>query len=134
MTERISAKQYVEEAAKPNTAVVYLPWPDKRLSPNARVHWRALAHAKKMARRVAYYSVKEAGIGKIEADSLLVRYSFFPPSRRKYDLDNLIASMKASADGIADAVGVDDSAWTLAVSPRGPVEKNGMVKVELEWA
>lgn len=116
------------------TATLFLPWPDKRLSPNARVHWRALAQAKKMAKKVAFYTVKEAGIGRIEAESLLVRYSFFPPSRRKYDLDNLVASTKAYSDGIADAVGIDDSAWTLAIEPRGPVEKNGMVKVELEWA
>jgi crossover junction endodeoxyribonuclease RusA len=116
-----------------NKAELFLPWPDKRLSPNSRVHWRALAHAKKMAKKLAFYSVKEAGIPKIEADSLLVSYSFFPPSRRRYDLDNLIASMKAANDGIAEAVGVDDSAWTIRISPRGPVEKNGMVKVELEW-
>lgn len=116
------------------TAELFLPWPDKRLSPNARVHWRALAHAKKMAKKVAFYSVKEAGIGKINAGSLLVRYSFFPPSQRKYDLDNLVASTKAYSDGIADAVGIDDSAFQLVIAPRGPVEKNGMVKVELEWA
>jgi len=114
-------------------AEIFLPWPDKRLSPNARVHWRALAHAKKMARKIAFYTVKEAGIGKIDADSVLVRYSFFPPSQRRYDMDNLIASMKAAGDGIADAIGIDDGAWTLAIAPRGPVERNGMVKVELEW-
>lgn len=115
-------------------AEFFLPWPDRRLSPNARVHWASLARAKKAAKRAAYYTVLEAGVGKIEADSLSVRYSFFPPSRRAYDMDNLIASMKAAADGIAQAIGVDDSKWNIAVSPRGPVEKNGMVKVELEWA
>jgi crossover junction endodeoxyribonuclease RusA len=116
------------------SAEIFLPWPDKRLSPNARGHWSSLARAKKVAKQSAYYSALEAGIGKIEADSLSVRYSFFPPSRRRYDLDNLVASMKAAADGIAMAIGVDDSKWTLIIDPRGPVEKNGMVKVELEWA
>ncbi|MHC2481579.1 endonuclease [Rhizobium leguminosarum] len=115
------------------TAEIFLPWPDRRLSPNARVHWSSLARAKKAAKNAAYYTVLEAGVGKIPADSLSVRYSFFPPSRRAYDLDNLVASMKAAADGIALAVGVDDSKWNIAISPRGPVEQNGMVKVELEW-
>jgi crossover junction endodeoxyribonuclease RusA len=114
-------------------AEIFLPWPDRRLSPNARGHWSSLARAKKSAKNVAYYTTLEAGIGKIEADSMTVRYSFFPPSRRAYDLDNLVASMKAAADGIALAIGVDDSKWNIAVSPRGPVERNGMVKVELEW-
>lgn len=115
------------------SASLYLPWPDKRLSPNARVHWAALAKVKKKAKADAYYMVLYAGIGKIDADKVLVRYSFFPPSRRAYDLDNLVASMKACADGIALAIGIDDSKWNIAVSPRGPVEKNGMVKIDIEW-
>lgn len=114
-------------------AEVFLPWPDKKLSPNARVHWAQLAKAKKNAKTTAFYCVKAAGIDRIEAESLSVRYSFFPPSRRAYDLDNLVASMKAAADGIAAAIGIDDSKWNIAISPRGPVEKNGMVKVDIEW-
>lgn len=114
-------------------AELFLPWPDRRLSPNSRQHWASLARAKKHAKQTAYYTALEAGIGKIEADAIRVRYSFFPPSRRAYDMDNLIASMKAAADGIAMAIGVDDSKWELAISPRGPVEKNGMVKVDIEW-
>lgn len=117
-----------------NTAKLFLPWPDKALSPNARGHWASLHRAKRKAKNDAFFAVKEAGIGKIEADRLTVRYSFYPPSHRTYDLDNLVASMKAAADGIALAIGVDDSKWDLAISPRGPVERDGMVKVELEWA
>ena len=114
-------------------AEIFLPWPSKDLSPNARVHWSKLAKAKKKAKEAAFYIVKEAGIGKIDADRLTVRYSIFPPSRRKYDLDNIIASLKAAADGISLAIGIDDSQWAIHIEPRGPVEKNGMVKVTLEW-
>lgn len=116
-----------------NKADLFLPWPDRSLSPNARLHWSKVARAKKSARRAAYYTVLEAGIGKIDADRIRVRYLFFPPSNRRYDLDNLIASMKAAGDGIADAIGIDDSRWHLEIAPRGPIEKNGMVKIELEW-
>jgi hypothetical protein len=115
------------------TAEIFLPWPDRRLSPNSRGHWATLARSKKKAKQDAYYAALEAGIGKITADSLTVRYSFFPPSHRPYDLDNLVASMKAAADGIAMAVGVDDSKWNIKISPLGSVERNGMVKVGLEW-
>jgi crossover junction endodeoxyribonuclease RusA len=114
-------------------AEIFLPWPDCRLSPNGRHHWAQVARAKKAAKRTAYYTTLEAGIGPIDADSILVRYSFYPPSRRAFDLDNMVASMKAAADGISKAIGIDDAKWNLAVSPHGPVEKNGMVKVELEW-
>lgn len=113
---------------------LYLPWPDRKLSPNSRVHWSVLSRAKAAAKKLAYYTALEAGIGKIDADAVRVRYSFFPPSRRIYDTDNLIASMKAAADGVAQAIGVDDSKWELVISPRGPVEKNGMVKIDIEWA
>lgn len=116
-----------------NKAELFLPWPDKRLSPNARVHWSVLARAKKSAKNVAFYTAKEAGLEKIGADRLAVKYSFFPPSNRNRDADNLIASMKAAQDGLALAIGLDDSKWDITIDHRGPVEKNGMVKVELEW-
>ncbi len=115
-------------------AELFLPWPDKRLSPNARVHWSSLARAKKAAKRTAYYTTLEAGIGKIEADTLSVKYSFFPPDHRRRDADNMLAACKAYADGIAQAIGIDDSKWNIAIAARGAVERAGMVKVELEWA
>lgn len=114
-------------------ASLYLPWPDKRLSPNARVHWTALARAKKDAKKWAYHCALEAGLRNIDATKVSVRYTFSPPTLRRRDQDNLIASMKAAADGIAMAIGIDDSQWQIAVSPCGPVEKNGMVKVDIEW-
>lgn len=115
------------------TATIFLPWPDKRLSPNARGHWSRLAAAKKAAKTTAYYTALEAGLGKIEADMIRVRYVFYPPDNRPRDTDNMIASCKAYGDGIAQAIGIDDSKWELSIAPRGPVERNGMVKVELEW-
>ena len=116
-----------------NAASFFLPWPDKRLSPNARIHWATLARAKKVAKKAAYYAVLEAGIVKIDADRISVRYVFYPPDNRARDTDNMLASCKAFGDGIALAIGIDDSKWELSIAPRGPVEKHGMVKVELEW-
>ncbi len=115
------------------TAQFFLPWPDMRLSPNARGHWSTLARAKKSAKNVAHYTALEAGLGKIPADTVTARYTFYPPSRRRFDLDNLIGRMKAGQDGIALAIGVDDSKWTTTYKLAGPIEKAGMVKIELEW-
>jgi crossover junction endodeoxyribonuclease RusA len=116
------------------TAELFLPWPDRKMSPNARIHWGKLARARKKAKRDAYYAAKEAGLGKISADTLSVRYVVYPPDRRARDQDNIIASLKAYADGIAEAIGIDDSKWNISISPRGPIEKGGMIKVELDWS
>lgn len=104
------------------------------MSPNARVHWAKLAKAKKKARQLGYYVALASGLGKIDADKITVRYSFYPPSRRTYDKDNLIASMKAAQDGIAQAIGIDDGKWETDHELKGTIEKNGMVKIELEWS
>lgn len=115
------------------SATIFLPWPDRKLSPNARGHWSTVARAKKRAKHDACYATMDAGLRKIDADAITVRVSFYPPDRRPRDIDNCIASMKAAFDGIAWAVGVDDSKWTLVIEPRGPVERQGKVKVTLEW-
>ena len=94
--------------------MIVLPWPDKRLSPNARTFWAVLAKVKKQAREEACtlttvaLPLKDkhaiaAQDGRIEID---VR--FYPPDARHRDDDNAIASFKAARDGIADALGVDD--------------------------
>ena len=109
-----------------------LPWPARVMHPNARPHWRTLASAKRRAKRDAYYLTLEA-VPRFAAARVTVRYKFYPPSFRHYDTDNLVASMKAAADGIAAAIRIDDSKWVLEIAPRGPVTRNGKVVVELEW-
>lgn len=114
-------------------AVIFLPWPDKRLSPNARVHWSSLARAKKAAKEAAYYVVRQAGISTIDADRVAVRFTFYPPDNRRRDLDNAIACTKAMSDGIALAIGIDDAKWDVTYSWAGEIKMHGMVKVELRW-
>ena len=89
-----------------------LPWPDKRLSPNARVHWTQKAKATKAARWVAFGRV--LGHSLSPGNPFSVCYTFHPGTNRRRDLDNLIASTKASTDGIAQALGVDDSTFKLS--------------------
>lgn len=114
-------------------AELFLPWPDKRLSPNARLHWAVKAKAVKAYRNACGWQVRTEGIGAINADAMHVKMTFFPPDNRHYDLDGLISRMKAGLDGISDVVGINDSRWTLSASKAAPVGKEGMVKIELEW-
>ena len=94
---------------------INLPWPPATLSPNARQHWAQLAKAKKAFRADCYLTAIEQGARPIKADRLHLHLTFVPPSRRKFDLDNLLARMKAGLDGLADVLGVDDSRWSISM-------------------
>lgn len=110
-----------------------LPWPNTDLNPNRRTHWAKLARLKKKARADAHTAGLGArlnrqmwGEGRIP-----LAISFYPPDKRRRDLDNLIASMKAAQDGLADAMGVDDSQFqtTYRLRPKKENENSGFVRV-----
>lgn len=112
--------------------IITLPWPDKRLSPNARVHWATKAKAVKAARWVAFGRM----LGSTQfhgVRGLQVSYTFHPSDARRRDLDNLIASTKASTDGIAQACSVDDSTFKLSYA-MGEIRKPACVVVTVETA
>ena len=118
---------------------IELPWPAKELSPNARGHWAKQARFKKGARELAHWTVLENGWSKFSnwttqipypSRNLPITLTFCPPDKRRRDLDNAIASFKASQDGIADALGIDDSKWAVSYRWGDPV-KGGRVLVEL---
>ena len=114
---------------------IELPWPAKELSPNARPHWAPLAKAKKEARHAAkimtlvemvtFLNYPESKTGRIK-----LRWTFCPPTRRAYDDDNLESSCKAYRDGIADALGIDDSRFK-ATKRTGEVVKGGKIIVSI---
>lgn len=109
---------------------VTLPWPPSALSPNTRQHWSKLAKAKKQYREACAWTAKAHGLGKIEAGKLHVTLEFYAPTRRAFDLDNLLARMKSGLDGLADVIGVDDSKWSLTIKKAETI--GGMVKVSIK--
>lgn len=94
--------------------MIVLPWPDRRLSPNARVFYMVAAKLKKEAKAAAYWLASEQTSHeqrKAIADGdgpIPCRIVFYPPDNRQRDDDNAIGSFKAARDGIALALGVDD--------------------------
>lgn len=107
-----------------------MPWPSMReLSPNWRGHWSGKARAKKRLREAWAIQAKQQGGYRLLVDRLIVKLEFVPPDRRHRDLDNLLASVKAGLDGLADVLGVDDSKWALAISKTE--EQGGFVRVEV---
>lgn len=109
---------------------VSLPWPPKGLSPNSRLHHHALARIKRDYRTDCAWLAKAAKLTAAGAQRVKVSITFLPPDRRPRDTDNMLASIKAGLDGLSDALGVDDSRWTLTIS-RGEPVKGGRVDIEV---
>lgn len=108
-----------------------LNWPDKALSSNGRVHWAQKARATATARTEAHYEAKARGLRDPMPNAML-RFTYYPPDRRKRDAHNLPTALKAHIDGIADAMGCEDSGFQC-VFPGGFDEpcKGGAVLVEI---
>ena len=120
---------------------IELPWPAKELSPNSRCHWREKAKATSLAkwegRYVAmeltdsiYFPTKWAMDG--TPDGFIAQYIFHPPDKRKRDIDNCLAMMKAHQDGVFSAFDIDDYRIKRTVLEWGEVVKGGKVVLTLE--
>lgn len=111
-----------------------LPWPDKALSPNARVHWAARQKAVKLARTSAAWLAAEAGWRGAELPEgrrLHLWIAFHPPTRRMPDDDNMLARFKPWRDGLADCLGIDDARFVSHPLVSDEVRKGGRVVVVL---
>ena len=114
---------------------IVLPWPDKRLSPNSRCHWREKAEATTEARSYAYTeAVIERSDKRLSTLSgyYQATYIFNPPDRRRRDIDNCLAMMKSSQDGVCQAYKMDDTNIRRTVLEWGEVVKSGKVVLRLE--
>ncbi len=112
--------------------IIRYPWPARELNPNTRCHWAVKARAAKVYRQAGWVLTKASGFAVENKDApIRISFKFCPPdNRRKRDLDNLLASCKALADGIADALGVNDERFAISLE-RGDVVANGCVEVTL---
>lgn len=109
-----------------------LPWPSRALSPNARGHWSKRHTAAKAAKHNAWGIALAAGVKPSKATSVQITYTFHPPRAGRFDLDNALASMKPSTDGISMALGIDDSLFDFTVLRGEPARPDGCVAVRIE--
>jgi len=58
--------------------------------------------------------------------------TFIQPDRRARDRDNLLAACKPMLDGVADALGVNDSQFEPMTIRRQYGKKPGMVLIEID--
>lgn len=115
--------------------VVYLSWPPRALWPNARVHYMALHKAKKAYAEECRWCCKLVRLPQMtDAKRLNASITFAPPDRRRRDMDNMLAAIKAGIDAVAAHVGVDDSKWTMTLTLAKPTDGPGQVRIALEAA
>ena len=107
---------------------IILPWFSKDVSPNARVHWAKAHKAKQQHRELAKIYTRNANIDLQGRDKVHLSFTFYPPSRRRTDVDNCLAGCKAYIDGIADALDIDDSNFSMQIK-MGEDQYNGTIEV-----
>ena len=102
-----------------------LPWPPKELSPNSRTDRRKTTDLRKSYKEACWAAAKEAKL----SPATHLHITFHPPEGRKRDLDNMLGAIKYGLDGVALAMGMDDSEWSLTIVKGEPKRPHGEVRV-----
>lgn len=110
-----------------------LLWPSRDLHPNARVHYQRRAKAAKLARTEGRVVAIASGWKHLTLPEgrLHLWIDFYPPDKRRRDDDGLLSSFKPYRDGIADALGIDDSRFVSHPYVQDEVRKDGEVRVRI---
>jgi crossover junction endodeoxyribonuclease RusA len=111
-----------------------LPFPARILWPNGRGHHMAKHRENKKHKAWAFAAMKAELPASFKHDGtpLHIRAVFHPKTANAIDRDNASASLKAYQDGIAAALGVDDSTFGTPVIQFGAPRKGGAVIIEVE--
>jgi len=104
---------------------INFPWPPSALLPNNRNgrHWGATHKPKAIYRDACYLLTKEAIHGRSVAlpDTIRPHIQFYPPDKRRRDDDGMVGAFKNGRDGMALALGVDDSRFRCVYEICDPV-------------
>ena len=105
--------------------IITYPWPDSRLSPNGRINHRARARLTKQVRNAAAEITFQRGLDPVNV-AIPVSVTFHAPSGR-WDDDNVKAIGKATMDGIAEAMALDDRDFHHELIVGTPVKGGAIV-------
>jgi crossover junction endodeoxyribonuclease RusA len=103
---------------------VTLPWPPKALSANSRKDRRYSTAERKQYKQDCWVLTKEAKFRAFHLD-----ITFHPPDGRRRDLDNMLAGIKYGLDGVAAAMGIDDSFFEFTIRKGEPVRPHGAIVI-----
>lgn len=96
-----------------------LPWPNRLLSPNSRVHHMLKARSARAHRIAARAIADQDGRKRLRNPSLAILP--IVRDRRRRDIDNVLAGLKSTLDGLGDAGWWTDDSEIATISIRRPV-------------
>lgn len=107
--------------------IIRLPWPSSDLTPHAKGGWKKKARATKEARNQAWAAAMEKPRVPCVPDAVI--FVEYWPKAYRGDVHNMHGRMKAYIDGIADAMGCDDSKFRVDFPPvwAGKTERGEVV-------
>jgi len=110
-----------------------LSWPDSALMPNRSIgrHWGARHSAKATAKEAAALLARKWRGVLPESAALAVVITLEPPDRRARDVDNLLAALKPSIDGLAQGLGINDAQICRMVIDRLAPTPGGRVTISV---
>ena len=116
---------------------IELPWPLKELNPNHKCHWgtksRKAALYKAWCYQVAtQYRENFKHLFGHHTLAVGLNILFVPPDKRRRDDDNMESAFKHGRDGIAAALGIDDSRFRVTKRVAAAPVKHGKVIVTIE--
>ena len=116
------------------TAVLFLPFPSPKLSPNKKQHPIVLHRLRKQYKTACLWELKAQGVRPLKAASASMLITFHPPNANRRDRDNCIGAFKSGQDALAIALGIDDSKFDVSYAPLAtPILPNGQIRVDLNW-
>jgi crossover junction endodeoxyribonuclease RusA len=109
---------------------IALAWPAQPLWPNRRAHWAQVQrrrNAQKLEAWALAMAEKRVDLGE---GRIAVTLTFHKTDRGRFDLDGALSACKGALDGLALALGVDDSRFDVRPVLGEPVG-GGAVVVEV---
>lgn len=112
---------------------VTLPWPHTALWPNRNLGaaWQVRQGPKVEAKEAGYYEGLQLGVKYAGTLPIPLTVTFCASTKRRYDLDGAYGACKAYLDGLAKALGVDDSVFEPVTLRRGELRKPGEVLITI---
>ena len=113
---------------------IELPWPQRVLFPNARPHWAVKSKKVKVHRNWARIVTMNEVKAPIHPKGRIgYTIDFTPPINRKRDEDGILSACKSYLDGVADALGVNDTLFTIKGMQGHPAQAPGAIKLTFSW-